>query len=128
MQCSKQLRVGAVARVSAAGLVTDGAASGAARPTARAVARIAAAEVPIGVDLTYNNTAFWAAYVNCESQYTKQMHIKLLGPDIAGASAEHSEPADRGARQRGREGDRQPRDGDQHGAGDHIRQHASGKF
>jgi len=43
--------------------------------------------VPIGVDLTYNNTAFWAAYVNYEGQYAKKMNIKLLGPDIAGASA-----------------------------------------
>jgi simple sugar transport system substrate-binding protein/ribose transport system substrate-binding protein len=43
--------------------------------------------VPIGVDLTYNNTAFWAAYINYESQYAKQLHIKLLGPLLAGADA-----------------------------------------
>jgi ABC-type sugar transport system substrate-binding protein len=41
----------------------------------------------IGVDLTYNNTAFWAAYINYEQQYAKQMHIKLLGPLLANASA-----------------------------------------
>lgn len=43
--------------------------------------------VTVGVDLTYNNTAFWAAYINYESQYAKQMHIKLLGPDLAAANA-----------------------------------------
>ncbi|MCW2930743.1 MAG: hypothetical protein JWM19_1705, partial [Actinomycetia bacterium] len=40
-----------------------------------------------GVDLTYNNTAFWAAYINYEQQYAQQMHIKLLGPLLASASA-----------------------------------------
>jgi ribose transport system substrate-binding protein len=43
--------------------------------------------VTIGVDLTYNNTAFWAAYINYETQYAKQMHIKLLGPLLAAADA-----------------------------------------
>ena len=43
--------------------------------------------VSIGVDLTYNNTAFWAAYINYETQYAKQLHIKLLGPLLAGANA-----------------------------------------
>ena len=43
--------------------------------------------VPIGVDLTYNNTAFWAAYINYETQYAKQLHIKLLGPLLSAASA-----------------------------------------
>jgi ABC-type sugar transport system substrate-binding protein len=43
--------------------------------------------VSIGVDLTYNNTAFWAAYINYETQYAQQLHIKLLGPLLAGANA-----------------------------------------
>jgi simple sugar transport system substrate-binding protein/ribose transport system substrate-binding protein len=43
--------------------------------------------VTIGVDLTYNNTAFWAAYINYEQQYASQMHIKMLGPLLSGASA-----------------------------------------
>jgi ABC-type sugar transport system substrate-binding protein len=43
--------------------------------------------ITIGVDLTYNNTAFWAAYINYETQYAKQMHIKLLGPLLAAADA-----------------------------------------
>jgi ABC-type sugar transport system substrate-binding protein len=41
----------------------------------------------IGVDLTYNNTAFWAAYINYETQYAKQLHIKLIGPLLAAANA-----------------------------------------
>jgi ABC-type sugar transport system substrate-binding protein len=44
-------------------------------------------QVTIGVDLTYNNTAFWAAYINYEQQYAAQMHIKLLGPLLASANA-----------------------------------------
>lgn len=41
----------------------------------------------IGVDLTYNNTAFWAAYINYETQYAAQLHVKLLGPLLAAANA-----------------------------------------
>jgi ABC-type sugar transport system substrate-binding protein len=44
-------------------------------------------QITIGVDLTYNNTAFWAAYINYEQQYAQQMHIKLLGPLLAAADA-----------------------------------------
>jgi ABC-type sugar transport system substrate-binding protein len=44
-------------------------------------------QVTIGVDLTYNNTAFWSAYINYETQYAQQMHIKLLGPLLAAANA-----------------------------------------
>jgi ABC-type sugar transport system substrate-binding protein len=44
-------------------------------------------QMTIGVDLTYNDTAFWAAYINYETQYAKQMHIKLLGPLLAAADA-----------------------------------------
>jgi ABC-type sugar transport system substrate-binding protein len=43
--------------------------------------------ITIGVDLTYNNTAFWAAYINYEKQYAQQLHIKLLGPLLAAANA-----------------------------------------
>jgi ABC-type sugar transport system substrate-binding protein len=45
------------------------------------------AETTIGVDLTYNSTAFWAAYINYETQYARQLHIKLLGPLLAAANA-----------------------------------------
>jgi len=41
----------------------------------------------IGVDLTYNDTAFWAAYINYETQYAAQLHIHLLGPLLAAANA-----------------------------------------
>jgi ribose transport system substrate-binding protein len=42
---------------------------------------------PIGVDLTYNNTAFWAAYINYENQYASQLHIRMIGPLLAGNNA-----------------------------------------
>lgn len=45
------------------------------------------AETPIGVDLTYNNTAFWAAYINYENQYAAQLHIHMIGPLLAGNDA-----------------------------------------
>jgi simple sugar transport system substrate-binding protein/ribose transport system substrate-binding protein len=44
-------------------------------------------QVVIGVDLTYNNTAFWAAYDTYEAQYAKSLHIKVLGPLLSAASA-----------------------------------------
>jgi ABC-type sugar transport system substrate-binding protein len=47
----------------------------------------AAAQTAIGVDLTYNSTAFWAAYINYENQYAQQLHIHVLGPLLAGANA-----------------------------------------
>ena len=43
--------------------------------------------IKIGVDLTYNNTAFWSAYVNYEQQYAQQMNVKLIGPLLSAASA-----------------------------------------
>ena len=64
---------------SAAGSSASGAASGSSSSSS--------GQTTIGVDLTYNNTAFWAAYINYEQQYAKQMHIKLLGPLLANASA-----------------------------------------
>jgi ribose transport system substrate-binding protein len=44
-------------------------------------------QVTIGVALTYNSTAFWAAYLNYESQYAGQLGVKVLGPLIAGNDA-----------------------------------------
>ena len=44
-------------------------------------------QTDIGVDLTYNDTAFWAAYINYETQYAAQLHIHLLGPLLAAANA-----------------------------------------
>jgi simple sugar transport system substrate-binding protein/ribose transport system substrate-binding protein len=45
------------------------------------------ASIPIGVDLTYNNTAFWAAYINYETQDARQLGIRLIGPLLAAANA-----------------------------------------
>jgi ABC-type sugar transport system substrate-binding protein len=45
------------------------------------------APLTIGVDLTYNDTAFWAAYINYETQDAAQLHIKLIGPLLAAANA-----------------------------------------
>jgi len=55
--------------------------------TSAQAAKSAAGQTPIGIALTYNNTAFWAAYINYEKQYAQQMHIKLLGPLLAGTNA-----------------------------------------
>jgi ABC-type sugar transport system substrate-binding protein len=62
-------------------------ASSSAGASTSAPAQAASGQVTIGVDLTYNNTAFWAAYINYEQQYATQMHIKLLGPLLSAASA-----------------------------------------
>jgi ABC-type sugar transport system substrate-binding protein len=62
-------------------------ASAAATASGSAGASSGSGQVTIGVDLTYNNTAFWAAYINYEQQYAQQMHIKLLGPLLAAANA-----------------------------------------
>jgi ABC-type sugar transport system substrate-binding protein len=83
MQFRRHWQIGIAALVASGSLVAMQAGSS----TARQVAHRAAAETTIGVDLTYNNTDFWSAYINYESQYAKQMHIKLLGPDLAAASA-----------------------------------------
>ena len=45
------------------------------------------APIKIGVSLTYNNTAFWAAYINYETQYAQQDHVQLIGPLLAQADA-----------------------------------------
>ena len=58
--------------------------AGSASSTASAAA---SGTTTIGVDLTYNSTAFWAAYINYETQYAAQLHIKLLGPLLAAANA-----------------------------------------
>ena len=43
--------------------------------------------IKIGVALTYNNTAFWAAYIQYEKQYAGQDDVTLLGPELAQADA-----------------------------------------
>jgi ABC-type sugar transport system substrate-binding protein len=39
-----------------------------------------AAPIKIGVALTYNDTAFWTAYISYEQQFAKQFGVKLIGP------------------------------------------------
>ena len=54
---------------------------------ASAASSSSSGQVTIGVSLTYNNTAFWSAYINYEQQYAQQMNVKLLGPLLSAASA-----------------------------------------
>ena len=75
-----------VAACSSSSAPASSSASGTASASAAATSS-GSGQVTIGVDLTYNNTAFWAAYINYEQQYASQMHIKLLGPLLAAANA-----------------------------------------
>jgi len=79
----------AVAGLLAAACSSSSSGSGAASSPSSSGSSAASSsgQVTIGVDLTYNNTAFWAAYINYEQQYAGQMHIKLLGPLLAAANA-----------------------------------------
>jgi ABC-type sugar transport system substrate-binding protein len=76
--------LGTVALAAAGVLV---AACGSSGTSGSTTASKSSGQVTIGIDLTYNNTAFWAAYINYEQQYARQMHIKMLGPLLAGANA-----------------------------------------
>ncbi|HEY5393989.1 MAG TPA: sugar ABC transporter substrate-binding protein [Trebonia sp.] len=94
---AKRRLIGTVALAAAGLLVAACSSSSSSSPGATASNSTAGAsaaatssssgQVTIGVDLTYNNTAFWAAYINYEQQYATQMHIKLLGPLLAAANA-----------------------------------------
>jgi ABC-type sugar transport system substrate-binding protein len=72
----------AASLVVAAGLVAPALSAASTASTASA-----ATTIKVGVALTYNNTAFWAAYIQYEQQYAKQLGITLLGPLLAGTSA-----------------------------------------
>jgi ABC-type sugar transport system substrate-binding protein len=76
--------LGTVALAAAGVLV---AACGSSGTSGSTTASKSSGQVTIGIDLTYNNTAFWAAYISYEQQYAKQLHIKMLGPLLAGANA-----------------------------------------
>jgi ABC-type sugar transport system substrate-binding protein len=86
MVLRRRFGASAVAGLAAAALMAGIAACGSSS-TSSAPAASKSAPVTIGVDLTYNDTAFWAAYINYETQYAKQMHIKLIGPLLSAASA-----------------------------------------
>jgi ribose transport system substrate-binding protein len=85
LACAGLLVAGCSSGSSSSSGSTAAGASGSA--TAAASASGSSGQVTVGVDLTYNNTAFWAAYINYEQQYAAQMHIKLLGPLLSAASA-----------------------------------------
>ncbi|WP_051451050.1 sugar ABC transporter substrate-binding protein [Actinospica robiniae] len=72
--------------VSAAALVAGGCSSKA-PGTSSASSTSGSGPIKIGVSLTYNNTAFWAAYIQYEQQYASQDGVQLLGPDLAQADA-----------------------------------------
>src|SRR5215475_14343971 len=76
--------LGALAVATAGALVAACSSTG---PGGSSTTSKKSSQITIGVDLTYNNTAFWAAYINYEQQYAQQMHIKMLGPLLAGADA-----------------------------------------
>jgi ribose transport system substrate-binding protein len=83
-------RLFAAAAVAAAGLLAAACSSSGSSGTSAGSgtgSSSSSGQYKIGVDLTYNNTAFWAAYINYEQQYAQQMHISLLGPLLANASA-----------------------------------------
>ncbi len=82
---SVKRRLLGAATVAAAGILV--AACGSSGTSGSTAASKSSGPITIGIDLTYNNTAFWAAYINYEQQYAKQMHIKMLGPLLAGANA-----------------------------------------
>jgi ABC-type sugar transport system substrate-binding protein len=66
---------------------SSGSGSGSASSSSGTGSSDSSSPVKVGVDLTYNNTAFWSAYINYQNQYAKQLHIKLLGPLLSAASA-----------------------------------------
>jgi ABC-type sugar transport system substrate-binding protein len=84
MVLRRRFGASAVASLLAAALVTAIAGCGSSTTSGSTTS---SAPIPIGIDLTYNNTAFWAAYINYESQYARQLNIKLIGPLLAAANA-----------------------------------------
>ena len=87
MRVRQRTGVCVAAAVTAAALLAACGSGGSSSSSTGGSASKASSPVTIGVDLTYNNTAFWAAYINYEQQYAQQMHVKLLGPLLAGANA-----------------------------------------
>src|SRR6266567_539665 len=93
---SLRRRLAGTAALAAVGLLATACSSGSpsgsstapgSTGAAAATSSSASGQVTIGVDLTYNNTAFWSAYINYEQQYAQQMNVKLVGPLLASASA-----------------------------------------
>jgi simple sugar transport system substrate-binding protein/ribose transport system substrate-binding protein len=77
----------AVPAVALAGLLGLSACSSAPGGSSASGSSTSSGQITIGVDLTYNNTDFWSAYVNYEQQYAAADGVKLIGPLLAGADA-----------------------------------------
>jgi simple sugar transport system substrate-binding protein/ribose transport system substrate-binding protein len=85
---SRAVTVTAAAAAIAAATLIAACSSSSSSPGATSTSSAkAAAQTAIGVDLTYNNTAFWSAYINYETQYAAQLNIRTIGPLLAGANA-----------------------------------------
>src|ERR1700728_4720690 len=90
MVLRRRFGVTAVAGLAAAALMAGIAGCGSSSSSGSSPAstsKSSSSTIKIGVDLTYNNTAFWAAYINYESQYASQYHVKLIVPLLAAANA-----------------------------------------
>ena len=87
MVLRRRFGASAAADLAAAALIAGMAGCGSSSSSPASASTSKSAPVTIGVDLTYNNTAFWAAYINYETQYASQLHIKLIGPLLAAANA-----------------------------------------
>jgi simple sugar transport system substrate-binding protein/ribose transport system substrate-binding protein len=83
---SVKRRLLGVATLAAAGVLVAACGSSGTSGSTNTTAK-SSGPITIGIDLTYNNTAFWAAYINYEQQFAQQLHIKMLGPLLAGANA-----------------------------------------
>ena len=87
MALRKRFGMSASAAIAVMALIAGCGSSGGTSSSSATSASPGAGPVKVGVDLTYNNTAFWSAYINYESQYAKQLHVTLLGPLLSAASA-----------------------------------------
>ncbi len=87
MVLRRRFGVSAAAGLAAAALIAGISGCSSSSSSSTSAPKSSSAPLAIGVDLTYNNTAFWAAYINYESQYASQLHIKLIGPLLAAANA-----------------------------------------
>ena len=74
-------------RLAAVGAAIAVAATAVAATLPASGAAAAGGKIKIGVALTYNNTAFWTAYISYEKQYAAKYGAQLLGPLLAGTNA-----------------------------------------
>jgi ABC-type sugar transport system substrate-binding protein len=82
-----RLRLGMMAAAVAATLLAACSSNSSSNPGTTGNTGTTGKQVTVGVALTYNSTAFWAAYLNYEAQDAKQLNVKVLGPLLAGNNA-----------------------------------------